>query len=73
MDVTIKTIFDGGSCAFIESRINSSDISTKTTDNIYITADNGITYTYTTYDVTDKFDEYLMFPKRDIINTKQTT
>ena len=71
--VTIKTIFDGGSCAFIESRINSSDISTKTTDNIYITADNGITYTHTTYDVTDKFDEYLMFPKRDIINTKQTT
>ena len=65
-----ETIFDKKSCVFVGVRANKADISTKTADTIGITADNGQKGTYTTYNITDRFDEYLIFPKKDIINTK---
>jgi hypothetical protein len=65
-----ETIFDKKSCVFVGVRANKADISTKTADTISITADNGQKGTYTTYNITDTYDKYLMFPKKDIINTK---
>ena len=70
---TTETVFDNGSCRFIGVRSNSTDISTKTSDTIDITADNGLKGALTTYNLTDRFDEYLLFPNQDIINTKQST
>jgi hypothetical protein len=69
---TIETTFDKRSCAFIDVRANKTDISTKTADTINITADNGIMETHTTYEISDRFNRYLIFPMLDIINTKQT-
>jgi hypothetical protein len=66
---TIETTFDKGSCVFIAVRGNTTDITNKTSDNIYITTDNGFKDT-NTYITTDKFDKYLLFPNIDIINTK---
>jgi hypothetical protein len=67
---TLQTTFDGNSCIFVGVRANKADISIKTTDTINITADNGNKNALTTYQITDKYDKYLMFPKKDIINTK---
>ena len=67
---TTKTTFDNGSCVFIGVRTNKTDISIKTADNINITADNGLKGATTTYQTTDEYDQYLIFPKKDIINTK---
>jgi len=67
---TTKTTFDNDSCVFIGVRANKADINIKTADNINITADNGLTGATTTYQITDEYDKYLIFPKKDIINTK---
>jgi len=67
---TTKTTFDNDSCVFIGVRANKTDINIKTADNINITADNGLTGATTTYQITDEYDKYLIFPKKDIINTK---
>jgi len=66
----VKTTFDNDSCVFIGVRANKADINIKTADNINITADNGVKGALTTYQTTDRYDEYLIFPKKDIINTK---
>ena len=68
---TTETTFDNRSCRFIGVRANTADITTKTADTILITADNGIKDSKTSYKITGEYDEYLMFPMRDIINTKQ--
>ena len=65
-----ETIFDKKSCVFVGVRANKADISTKTADTIDITADNGLSGAISTYQVTDKYDTYLMFPNKDIINIK---
>jgi len=70
---TTETTFDKKSCVFIGVRANKADISIKTADTIDISADNGIADNRTTFEITDRFNEYLLFPKRDIINTKQIT
>jgi hypothetical protein len=69
---TIETTFDSGSCIFISAQDNTADLTNKTADTTYITADNGIK-SATAYKIIDKFNKYLIFPKIDIINTKQTT
>jgi len=66
----VETTFDKRSCAFIGVRTNKADIATKTADTIGISADNGSKGISTTYQVTDKYNKYLMFPKKDIINIK---
>jgi hypothetical protein len=68
---TTETIFDGGSCRFIGVRNRSADIITETADTIEITTDGGLLDADTTFEVTDRFDEYLLFPGIDIINKKQ--
>jgi hypothetical protein len=65
-----ETIFDKRSCIFVGVRTNKADITTKTADTINITADNGSKGTGTTHQVTNEYDKYLMFPNKDIINTK---
>ena len=70
---TAETTFDKRSCVFIGVRANKTDISIKTSDTIDISADNGIADNKTTFEITDRFNKYLMFPNRDIINTKQIT
>lgn len=65
-----ETTFDNRSCVFIGVRANKADISIKTADNINITADNGLRGAVTSYQITDNYDKYLMFPKKDIINTR---
>jgi hypothetical protein len=67
---TVETVFDKRSCGFIDLRNNKTDISTKTADTINISVDNGIKNTITTHEIIEKFDKYLIFPNRDIINTK---
>jgi hypothetical protein len=69
---TIETTFDKRSCVFIGVRANKADITTKTSDTISISADNGSKGVSTTFLNTDKYNKYLLFPKQDIINTKQT-
>mgnify|MGYP002638944027 CR=1 FL=1 len=69
-NTSTETIFDKKSCVFVGVRANKADISTKTADTIDITADNGLSGAITTYQVTDKYDTYLMFPNKDIINIK---
>lgn len=67
---TIETTFDSRSCRFIDTRANTTDITTKTADTTVISADNGTRDTNITFKHTDVYDKYLMFPKRDIINTR---
>ena len=66
---TVETIFDKRSCVFVGVRANKADISIKTTDTIDISADNGFKGITTSHNITDTYDKYLMFPKKDIINT----
>ena len=68
--VSTRTTFDSNSCVFIGVRANKTDISIKTADNINITSDNGLKGATTTYQITDEYNKYLMFPRKDIINTK---
>jgi hypothetical protein len=70
---TTETTFDKKSCIFTGVRANKADISIKTSDTIDISADNGSKGSNTTFSITDKYDKYLMFPNKDIINIKQTT
>jgi len=64
----VETTFDKGSCVFIGARSNTTDITIKTVDTTNITADNGLKDSKLTYQVTDKFNKYLKFPNKDIIN-----
>jgi len=68
-DNSTKTTFDLDSMRFIEPCPCTVDITTKTADTIAITADGGYR-DYTIYTKTDKFNNYLLFPKKDIINSK---
>jgi len=65
-----ETIFDKKSCTFVGVRANKADISTKTADTINITTDNESSGSITTYQIVTKYDTYLMFPNKDIINIK---
>jgi hypothetical protein len=68
--IAIETSFDNTTCRFIDIRSNKTDITIETTDTIDISADNGIKNAFTTYNITNKFDKYLIFPSKDIINIK---
>ncbi len=66
-----ETIFDGGSCRFIGIRRKSADIINDTADNAELTTDGGLIDTSTTFEFTDKFDKYLLFPRLNVINKKK--
>ena len=66
-----ETLFDGGSCRFIEIQNKSADFINETADTTEFTADGGLLDANTTFKVTDEFDEYLLFPGIDIINKKK--
>ena len=68
-DTSTETTFDKDSMHFVEPRLCSADVASKTADTIELTADGGHR-DYVIYTKTDKFNDYLLFPKRDIINSK---
>jgi len=68
-NTSTQTIFDGDSTKFIEVEPYTADITMKTADTIDISTDGGYR-DYKIYTKTDKFDQYLLFPDKDIINSK---
>ena len=68
-NTSTKTTFDKGSMHFVEPQTYTTDVTTKTADTIDITTDGGYK-DYVIYTQTEKFNHYLLFPKRDIINSK---
>ena len=68
-NTSTETTFDKDSMHFVEPGLYTTDVTTKTADTIDITSDGGYR-DYTVYTKTDKFNNYLLFPKTDIINSK---
>ena len=68
-NTSTETTFDKDSMHFVEPGLYTTDVTTKTADTIDITSDGGYR-DYTIYTNTDKFNNYLLFPKTDIINSK---
>lgn len=68
-DTSTETTFDKNSIHFVEPQPYTTDVTTKTADSIEITADGGYR-DYIIYTKTEKFNNYLLFPKKDIINSK---
>ena len=66
-NTSTETIFDNDTCVFIGIRNNSADITIKTADDGYITADNGLKDTQLSTSDVSKFNKYLKFPKRNIL------